>query len=455
MNGERLTGRLAELAQRHHAPGAGLAVLSEGAVVEAAYGSLNQGTGVDVTTDSLFQIGSITKSYTATMVMQLVDRGEVRLDEPVMSYLPEFTVSDPEVAKRVTVRHLLTHTSGIDGDHFADTGRGDDCLEHYVEGLAELRQSHPLGATMSYCNAGYSLLGRLIERLTNSVWDAALQDLLIGPLGLTHTVTLPEDALRYRTAMGHIGKPGEDPQPAPQWGLMRSAGPAGLICARPSDVIAFARLHLDGGVDSSGVRLLSEESVLAMQQPQVPVPDRWTLGDHWGLGWILFSWQGRRVYGHDGNTLGQSAYLRIVPDAKVAIALLTNGGNALDLYQDLFRELLPQLAGLDLPPRPQPPAAPVEIDPMPFLGTYERSGARLEVELIGGALQLTVTRTGPLAKLMPDPVEQLALTAVSPSDNLFVTRPQGSQTWLPVVFFALGDGSRYVHFGARATPKVR
>src|SRR4051812_40084371 len=83
---------------------------------------------------------------TASVIMRLVEQGLLTLDEPLVTWLPEFRVADPDASLLVTVRHLLTHTSGIDGDHFHDTGRGDDCLERYVESCAELPQLHPLGA---------------------------------------------------------------------------------------------------------------------------------------------------------------------------------------------------------------------------------------------------------------------------------------------------------------------
>jgi CubicO group peptidase (beta-lactamase class C family) len=454
LDGSRLTARLAEAADAHRVPGASAAVLVGGRVVEAACGVLNTTTGVEATEDSLFQIGSITKSYTATLLMRLVDRGALTLDTPVVDVLPKFSVADPEVTSRVTVRHLLCHTSGIDGDHFLDTGRGDDCVERYVESLAEVGQTHALGATMSYCNAGYTVLGRILEEVAGASWDAVLRDELVTPLGLTHTVTLPEEALRFRAAIGHTGKPGEPQQPVPVWGLMRSAGPAGLICARAADVIAFARMHLDGGVASDGTRILSGTSVQAMQAPQVAVPDRWTLGDHWGLGWILFDWGGRRVFGHDGSTLGQAAFLRLIPDRGIAIALLTNGGSAGDLYQDLFRGLVGELGGVEMPTRPQPTATPPAVDLEPYTGTYERSASRIEIAVVDGELRATITAKGPLAALVPNPVQELTLVAVDAGEHLFVTRPEGVDTWTPAVFFQTDDGRRYLHFGARATPKV-
>src|ERR687895_340799 len=100
------------------------------------------------------------------------------------------------------MRHLPTHTSGIDGDVFTDAGRGDDCLEKYVDALSEVKQIHPIGATFSYCNSGFALMGRVIEKLTGLSWDDALRDRLFTPLGLKHTVTLPEEALLHRAAAG-------------------------------------------------------------------------------------------------------------------------------------------------------------------------------------------------------------------------------------------------------------
>ncbi|MFI7643480.1 serine hydrolase domain-containing protein [Nonomuraea sp. NPDC049400] len=143
-------------------PGAALAVHRRGEQLSVAAGVLNLDTGVDATGDSVFQLGSVGKAYTAALVVRLVEEGLLDLDTPVLSYLPGFRVADAEVTKTVTLRHLLGHTSGIDGDHFLDTGRGDDALERYVESCAGLRQAHPLGAIMSYGNSGYAIIGRVV-----------------------------------------------------------------------------------------------------------------------------------------------------------------------------------------------------------------------------------------------------------------------------------------------------
>src|SRR5512140_3520813 len=132
---DSLAGTFTEAAQRYRVPGASLAVALGDEQVELATGVLNAVTGVETTTDSVFQIGSITKLFTTTLIMQLVDEGRVTLDEPVRSYLPELSFADSVATESVTLRHLLTHTSGIDGDFFLDTGRGDDCIERYILAL--------------------------------------------------------------------------------------------------------------------------------------------------------------------------------------------------------------------------------------------------------------------------------------------------------------------------------
>jgi CubicO group peptidase (beta-lactamase class C family) len=453
--------RLTALAKRHKVPGAQLGIMRLGTgtgnadeIVTAATGTLNRdiSTGAPVTTDAVFQIGSISKVWTASVVMRLVDEGRIALDTKIADILPGFRLINDDLTDGVTVWHLLTHTSGIDGDVFTDTGRGDDCIEKYAYQLVDAGQNHPIGATWSYCNSGYSLLGAVIEQLTGQTWDAAMRDLLFSPLGLTHTVTLPEDAIRYAAAVGHVDV-GDEQIVTPTWGLPRSLGPAGLITARAEDVLAFARLHMTGGVAADGTRLLTEESVLAMQQLHADVPDKYSLGDSWGLGWIRFGWNGTRLYGHDGNTIGQAAFLRIHPESGVAVTLLTNGGHTRDLYEDLYREIFAELSGITMQSSLQPPAEPVDVDVTPFVGTYERAGIKMEILANDEGPLLRTTMTGPLVEMTPESaVDEYPLVPVA--DRLFAVRAPGTETWIAVTFYSLPTGEEYLHFGARATPKT-
>jgi CubicO group peptidase (beta-lactamase class C family) len=450
-----LQGRLAELIGQHDVPGAALGVLHDGDVTAVAAGVVNLRTGVEATPDTLFQIGSQGKMWTATVLMRLVDEGLVDLDASVRTYLPDFRVADTEVSAAVTVRHLLSHTSGIDGDHFQDFGRGDDCLRRYVESCAALGQTHPLGATMSYCNTGFSILGRVIEVVTGNVWDAVMRERLFAPLGLTHTCTLPEEALLHRTAAGHV-KPAPDAalQVAPVWMLPRSCGPMGLINSTVGDVLTFARLHLDDGRSHNGTEVVSADGIATMQTPQVDSPDPYTLGgSHWGLGVILFDWDDHRVYGHDGGTIGQASRLRIFPEAGVAICLLTNGGDSEPVYQALFRELASVLAGVAMPRPLEPPATPPALDLGRYAGSYQRLSVHYDLEVADGHLVGTATVSGPLVELVPDPVSKLTFTAVDATT--FLVHEEGSPTPGPAVFYQfIDDVPQYFHHGARANPRV-
>lgn len=432
---QRWQRRLDDERTRHRVPGASLAVLVDDEIHELATGVLHRGTGVAATTDALFQIGSITKPYTASLIMGL----GIDIDQRVIDVLPDFRVADAEATATVTIRQLLTHSSGIDGDFFHDTGRGDDCVRKYVEACKDLRQNHPPGATMSYCNSGFVILGRIVEVVTGKVWDTALRDRLTGPLGLTSTVTLPEEVLRFRAAMGHVGT---DPEPARVWGLPRSCGPAGLICATAADAVRFARMHLHGGQ-----HVLTADAVAAMQNPEVEVPDPWSAGRHRGLGWGLFDWPGGPVFGHGGNTIGQSSFLCAVPAANVATVLLTNGGGAKGLYRTLFGELLDDLAGVTMPvfePRES------NVDGSAYVGRYERESIVLDVTEEANGLRLRAEETTEIDEL--NSVEEMDLLPVS--DGVFAGRRHESEPWTPVVFFTLPDGTPYVHTGARATRKI-
>ncbi|GAB7184706.1 CubicO group peptidase [Kitasatospora sp. Ki12] len=455
--------RLDELLAAHRIPGAVLAVLTGGEIHELASGVLHTGTGVETTTDSVFQIGSVSKGYTAALVLSLADAGKLDLDAPVTAVLPDFALADAEAARVITPRQLLNHTSGIEGDYVNDTGRGDDCLARYVDGARDVGLTNPPGATMSYSSTAYNVLGRIVEVVTGRSWDEALKELICDPLGLEHTMTLPEEVLRFRAAMGHMGEPGEVPTPTPLWNMLpRSAGPYGGISATAADVVRFARMFIDGGTAPDGTRVLSAAAVEAMLTREVEMPDQWFLGAHWGLGWGLFEWDGARGFGHDGSTFGQLAYLRAIPEKGLAIALLTNGGGAAPkVHEALCRELSAEFAGVAMPafgPADPPPA----VDTEPFTGRYKREGflmtitARTEsadAEAGEGVLDLRYEGVEGLAGTFDPLVWHLTPVSDTPDRTVFAGRRNDKDAWIPVVFYALADGTRYVHFGVRATAK--
>ena len=291
----------------------------------------------------------------------------------------------------------------------------------------------------------------MIEKVDGKTWDQAMKDRLFTPLGLDHTMTLAEEAILFGAAVGHVEANGEQ-VPTPVWDLPRSVGPAGLIKSTVKDVLGFARMHLSAGQAPDGTQVLSAASTGAMTQHEADLPDKFILGDSWGLGWIRFGWHGHRLIGHDGNTLGQAGFLRLLPEQNVAVALLTNGGHTRDLYEDLYREIFSEVAGVEMSEPFAPPAEPVEVDVTPYLGTYARSSVRMEVLAGEDGPMLRTTVLGPLAEMVPDPVDEYPMVPVGPA--LFAVKPHEADTWAPVTFYELETGERYVHFGVRATPRV-
>jgi CubicO group peptidase (beta-lactamase class C family) len=445
------TARLTDLAAATRVPGAVLGILADGHQTIAAHGVLSNATRVPVTGDAVFQIGSITKPWTGTMIMQLVDEGKLSLDSTVADVLPGIKLGETDVAGQVTIRHLLTHTSGVEGDIFTDTGRGGDCIERYVAGLADVAVTTPAGAAYSYCNSGFVVLGRIIEVLDGGEWDASLRKRIIEPLGLRQTVTLPEEAILHRAAVGHQGHSHEG-EPHATWGLARSVGPAGLITASAADVLTFAKTHLDGGVAATGTRLLSSESAAAMRRQTFALPSFGGSGDGIGLAWRLSEWDGRTLFGHDGSTVGQTAYLRVDPQTEVIACLLTNTSDSEELYRRVFGEVFEMYSGVTVPPLPEPFDGPVLADIGRHAGRYERASRRYDVRVRDdGRLRAVALVTGQLAVVTEAEPEEFDLLPADSSGDNFVCRSRVGEPWTAVSFGVADGGRPYIFAGGRVT----
>jgi CubicO group peptidase (beta-lactamase class C family) len=445
-----ITEQLPKLLGKYDVPAAAVAVLADGEVVEHAAGVLSTATGVEATTDSVFQIGSITKIWTSSLVMQLVDEGKVDLDGTIRSYLPEFRIADEDAAGVITVRQLLTHTSGFEGDIFTDTGVGDDCVEKYLGVLHDVPQLFPPGEMWSYNNAGFCVLGRLVEVLREKPYDAALRDHLIKPLGITHAATSPYEAILFRAAVGHYeDAPGSGYHPTRMWALVRSNIPAGSMFAMSArSLLAFAQMHLEDGRAADGTQVLASGTPAAMHQCQVELPYLGHLGTSWGLGFERFDIPGGALVGHDGNTIGQSAFLRIVPDAGVAVALLTNGGNAGLVFRDVVGHALRELTGRSLPDEPLPPTDPSRVDAGPYVGTYANSSVTLEIsQEDDGAVWVNMIPTDDLSKELGEKPARWELVHYEGDTLITRERDTGLHRLLAFIDSDSTGRAAYVHTG--------
>jgi hypothetical protein len=220
------------------------------------------------------------------------------------------------------------------------------------------------------------------------------------------------------------------------------------------DVLTFVQMHLRDGLTPDGTRILSTESAAAMRERQVDVLDSSARGDSWGLGWSRFGWDGERLIGHDGGTIGQTAYLRIMPAQNFAVALLINGGDAAALYEDIFAEVFRELTDMRMPAPFGPPADRPVVDVNPYVGRYRRLGFDTMVSNRDGVLVLRTTATGPLGGLLPELTSEHELVPVG--KDHFAIRRAATSTWESVRFHTLSDGTAYLYFhnGARANKRI-
>jgi CubicO group peptidase (beta-lactamase class C family) len=450
----RIRARVADLLAECGIPSAAIGVLHDGELAEFAVGVKDVETREPATTDTVYQCGSMTKTWTALAFMQLVDEGRVDLDEPVRTYLPGFTVADPEVSAKVTPRHLLYHTNGIE-EAYGDPGEDDDVYERMVENIADAPQVFPLGHTHGYSAAlGYAILARILEVHDGTPWDDVMRDRLFDPMGLTSTNSRHEQVDETRAATGHlIRSPDEGPIVTPVDHLPRAFGPGGNITSTTREVLALAHVLLNGGTAPNGQRVLSAEGVREMMRSRVPVPDPHLFGPEWALGLIVCDWHGETVYATDGSTIGQNARLRILPDSGTAIAMLTNGGPRESLYHKVFNEILADLGTVTIPEPPAPDPT-LDLDLSRYEGVYERPGARYEVSAEDGKLYLTLVLDPMHAEFLGKP-DRVRYELLPVSETHFLMPPADSpeDTQTVAIYDFTGGTARYLHTNCRVNPR--
>lgn len=435
------------LAAHHRVPGAMLSIYDGERTVDLVTGVTNHETGVEVTPDTLFQIGSITKVYTATLLMRFVDQGKIDLDEPIRTYLPSFELPDEQQAAAITCRHLLTHSSGIVGDYHADFGEGDDCLERYVASLKDEEIVHEQGRMLSYSNAGFELVGRVIEAVAGKPFDSVFQEELLAPLGLRATTVDPRVMLRFRYAVGHSAAT-TPPTVPPEVLMFRSTVPAGgRTSATAADVLRFARMHIDNGRAPNGSVVLSEAGVKAMRTPSLQLHgyERCAIG----LGWLVWDWDGELCVFHTGGTINQLSWVCVLPERRFAVCLLTNSDTGGALWMELGRWIFRTFAGVEMPNLPKAPAVPPAIDLGLYAGSYARKTQQIDVDAKDDHLHVKIAtesllRGSSTAELEFRPIdEQRFHTSVNDMDLVLTfLEPDG-------------DGRpRYLHFGSRAAARV-
>jgi CubicO group peptidase (beta-lactamase class C family) len=452
-----LTTRATEL----EIPGAAVGIVHDGEELYAFHGVTSIENPLDVDENTLFQFGSTGKTHTATAIMRLVEQGKVDLHEKVRKYVPEFKVRDEDVASEVTVLHLLNHTAGWSGDLLDPTGDGDDALERYVELMADLEQMTPLGKAMSYNNASLSLAGRLIQKVTGLVYEQAIKEMILEPLGLKNTFFFPNDIMTRRFAAGHNRKPDGTLEVARPWALPRSGWPAGGMSSNAADLIAWARFHL-----GDGSPLLTKESLDLMKEPTFDMRGG-ALGDYVGISWLMRDVAGGsgvspdetvRLVGHGGNSIGQNSTFTMVPERGFAFVSITNDGSHGDLLSEgLERWALERFADVVL--KDPEPIKLADAALAEYIGTYDTIAVVCQVSAADGGLVLrTEVRPEVWAKLseddVPEPDDYPLGMLPGDRDRYIIT--DGDAKGMKG-YFARDDSGRIeaVHIGGRLAQRVR
>jgi CubicO group peptidase (beta-lactamase class C family) len=421
-------------------PGVAVGLIFGDQEYSAGFGVTSIENPLPVTPDTLFQIGSTTKTVTATITMRLVEQGKIDLDAPVRQYVPDFKVQDEAASAGVKVRDLFTHTAGWAGDFFLDTGPGDDAAEKYVAKMADLPQVTPLGTAWSYNNASFVLAGRVIEAVTGKTYEAVAKELIFEPLGMKHTFFFPEEAMTYRFAMGHLVFP-EGPRIARPWPIPRSSNAAGGISTTIPDQFRYARFQMSDGVAEDGTRLLKPESIAYMQSRVYEVQKG---GDAMGLAWMLHDVPGAHIVRHGGGTNGQISTFMLVPEKKFALIITTNADTGQELTGKLTSWALKHFLGVS-EPEPEYIEVPQEIL-AGYAGSYKSIGGITEVFLEDDGLHLQIEPENLLgseeSKAPPPPATGLKFISQDVAVGqegiykgvkiLFARKEDGSIDWLRV-----------------------
>ena len=345
-----LTGLLREHVSRHPVPGAALGILRDGEMSVACTGVASTATGEPVTAETRFALGSLTKSMTATLVARLDEAGRLSLDDPVSAHVPE--LRDSGWAEQATVRDLLANRSRVplcaDLEFSASEGEGDDVLARVA---TEIAAREPTGRSWSYTNVGWALAGRAIETVTGLAWEDAMRAELLAPLGLDQT-TFATAPIAEPRASGH-----KLDVPVEPW-TPRALAPAGTtLLSTLTDALRFAAAQLD------------DPALAALRTPHAQIRIHGWF-DAWCLGWAQFDWEGGRVWGWDGLISGQRSVLRILPEHRSAVVLLTNGSTGRALYRSLFGDLMKARFDLGVPPLQLEPSPGAAGDLSRFAGAY-------------------------------------------------------------------------------------
>lgn len=396
----------------HGVPGVAVAVVHGGDRVWAAgFGKANLESGAPVTSATPFRLGSVSKLFTATAILELRDAGKLRLEDPVVRHLPWFEIRTAYAdAGPITLEHLLTHTSGLprEGPFPYWTTHDFPTVAEVRSALPTLAALHPPGEVYRYSNLGLALLGQVVEAASGEGWADYVERHLLAPLGMAHSSAHPSPEQIASLARAYTRKFPDGSRRIMDFYETRAIAPAAAVVASAEDLARFAAFHLSG-VTASGEPLLSAATRKEMRRPHFVYPS-WSGGR--GLGFGISRRDGVTVVSHGGWIGGHRSELLLVPDRDLAVVALCNADDASPAF---FARKAADLIGGAVaaatapPPRPKRPADPAWAR---YAGTYtDPWGWEYEVLLLGDDL-VVYDHNYP-----PDDDPDSALVRLTPTDE--------------------------------------
>jgi len=352
-------------------PGIAVTVVRDGRVVAAkGYGVRTLGKEARVDENTMFDIASLAKSFTAAAVATLVDDGTMRWDDPVRRWLPQLEFSDPYRTQNVTMRDLLAHRVGVEPGNFVFRFTNYSTAE-VLRRVRFLKEREPFRAGMVYSNIGYTAAGEAAAAAAKTSWTELVRTRLVEPLGMRDTTVGVEHDRGANFASPHAIIAGVH-QPIRNKKAM-VIFPANGVNSTARDMAKWLLFQLGDGT-WEGKRIISAEAMNEMHSPQiiisVPRSFRAARGVRffgaYGLGWQIMDFHGHPMMWHSGSADGMPVYMAILPEEHIGVAVMTNTWAAPVLHGTIAARILDTLLGnkpqeLPLPPKPSPPADPPRV----------------------------------------------------------------------------------------------
>ncbi len=374
-------------------PAISIALVDDQQVVWAAgFGFQDRRRTIPATAETVYRVGSVSKLFTDIAVMQLVDEGQIDIDADIARYIPEFQPRYQPGDKKITLRMLMAHRSGLIreppvGNYFDPS---EPSLEKSVRSLNGLGLVYPPESRTKYSNAGIGVVGFAVEKSQGEEYAKYVQRRLLEPLGMTSSGFVLTPALQRRVADAVMWTYHGKEFPAPTFEL--GVAPAGCLYSTVVDLARFQSMLFAGGT-VQGRRLLKTETLAEMFRPQF-VPKGTQSG--FGLGFLVSEFEGKRRVGHGGAIYGFATTFSLLPDEKLGVIVMSSrdatNGVTNRIANDALRQMLAVKAG-----RPQPTIAtsqPLTADAITAVaGRYRAFGTTLELIPSFGQLYLQ-TNTG-------------------------------------------------------------